>query len=143
MHGRQLAINPYTGEVIFLVCKRSCIKAISLRHNLEVSIGDDQGDVRVMCCHYCALNWEIALSFCTRTCFTNASMRAHETAVLCIMRRLAELCNSVQCYLLEADLMGRTITFKNQAGELIAIAAKSTKTLIMSSVRAQSSWSCS
>jgi hypothetical protein len=84
MHGRQLAINPHSGKVIFSVCKRSRIKTMSLRHNLEVSIGDDEGD----------------------------------------------------CYVLEADLMGRTIAFKNTKDELVAIASKSTKTLILNQVRA-------
>jgi hypothetical protein len=46
MHGRQLAIDPGSGNVIFSVCKRSRIKTMSLRHNLEVSKGDDEGDVR-------------------------------------------------------------------------------------------------
>ena len=46
MHGRQLAIDPHTGKCMFSVCKRSRIKTMSLRHNLEVSIGDDENDVR-------------------------------------------------------------------------------------------------
>ena len=41
----------------------------------------------------------------------------------------------MQVYILEADLMGRTIAFKNQDDQLVAIAAKSTKALIMSQVR--------
>jgi hypothetical protein len=46
MHGRQLAMDPRNGQVMFSVCKRSRIKTMSLRHNLEVSIGDDEKDVR-------------------------------------------------------------------------------------------------
>ena len=41
----------------------------------------------------------------------------------------------MQVYILEADLMGRTVAFKNMNGELVAIAAKSTKALILSQVR--------
>jgi hypothetical protein len=40
----------------------------------------------------------------------------------------------MQVYILEADLMGRTVGFKNMNGELVAIAAKSTKALILSQV---------
>jgi sulfur transfer complex TusBCD TusB component (DsrH family) len=48
---------------------------------------------------------------------------------------MCEICNStVQVYVLEADLMGRTVQFKNMDDQLVAIAAKSTKALIMSQV---------
>jgi hypothetical protein len=40
----------------------------------------------------------------------------------------------MQIWILEADLMGRTVAFKNMEGELIAIAAKSTKAMILSQV---------
>jgi hypothetical protein len=40
----------------------------------------------------------------------------------------------VQVYKLEVDLMGRTVQFKTMDGQLVAIAAKSTKALIMSQV---------
>ena len=45
MHGRQLAMD-HGGRCLFSVAKRSRIKTLSLRHNLEVSIGDDEKDVR-------------------------------------------------------------------------------------------------
>jgi hypothetical protein len=43
-------------------------------------------------------------------------------------------CEAVQVYKLEVDLMGRTLQFKTMDGQLVAIAAKSTKALIMSQV---------
>ena len=41
----------------------------------------------------------------------------------------------MQTYIIEADLMGRTLVFKNQAGQMVAFAKKSTKALITSQVR--------
>jgi hypothetical protein len=43
-------------------------------------------------------------------------------------------CEEVQVHKLEVDLMGRTVQFKTMDGQLVAIAAKSTKALIMSQV---------
>lgn len=52
MHGRQLAID-HSGRTMFSVAKKSRIKTMSLRHNLEVSIGDDEEDVRTASCLAC------------------------------------------------------------------------------------------
>jgi hypothetical protein len=54
MHGRQLAIDAHHNKVMFSVAKRSRVKTMSLRHNLEVSIGDDEKDVRPLAA-LCAL----------------------------------------------------------------------------------------
>lgn len=45
MHGRQQAIYPRTGETMFTMAKVSRIKTLSLRHNLEVCIGDKDDEV--------------------------------------------------------------------------------------------------
>jgi hypothetical protein len=41
----------------------------------------------------------------------------------------------VQEYIIEADLMGRTLGIKNKRDEIVAFAAKSTKALIQSQAR--------
>ena len=41
----------------------------------------------------------------------------------------------MQTYVIEADLMGRTLVFKNQAEQMVAFAKKSTKALITSQAR--------
>ena len=41
----------------------------------------------------------------------------------------------MQTYIIEADLMGRTLVFKNSRDEMVAFAQKSTKALITSQVR--------
>lgn len=46
MHGRQLCIDPRTGRTVFSVAKVSRIKTMSLRHNLEVCVGDSSEEVR-------------------------------------------------------------------------------------------------
>ena len=46
MHGRQLCIDPRTGQTVFSVAKVSRIKTMSLRHNLEVCVGDSSEEVR-------------------------------------------------------------------------------------------------
>ena len=45
MHGRQVAIYPPTGQTMFSMAKVSRIKTLSLRHNLEVCIGDNSDEV--------------------------------------------------------------------------------------------------
>jgi hypothetical protein len=47
MHGRQLCMDPYTGQTVFSVAKISRIKTMSLRHNLAVCIGDSDEEVRL------------------------------------------------------------------------------------------------
>lgn len=58
MHGRQLCQDPRSGKTVFSVAKISRIKTMSLRHNLEVCIGDSSDEV-------CAL----------RNCFSSARVR--------------------------------------------------------------------
>lgn len=41
----------------------------------------------------------------------------------------------MQTYVIEADMMGRTLVFKNKAEQMIAFAKKSTKALITSQAR--------
>jgi hypothetical protein len=49
MHGRQFAMD-FNNRSIFSVAKRSRISSMSLRHNLEVSLGDSKDkDVRLVC----------------------------------------------------------------------------------------------
>ena len=50
MHGRQQAIYPRTGETMFTMAKVSRIKTLSLRHNLEVCIGDKDDEVPPLHC---------------------------------------------------------------------------------------------
>lgn len=45
IHGRQQAIYPQTGQTMFTMAKVSRIKTLSLRHNLEVCIGDNDDEV--------------------------------------------------------------------------------------------------
>jgi hypothetical protein len=45
MHGRQLALDLATNRTIFSVGKISRIKTMSLRHNLEVCLGDSGDEV--------------------------------------------------------------------------------------------------
>eukprot|EP00892_Ulva_mutabilis_P006997 jgi/Ulvmu1/466/UM001_0473.1 len=82
IHGRQVAVYPQTGQTMFSMAKVSRIKTLSLRHNLEVCIGDSDDEE----------------------------------------------------YIVEADLMGRTLNIRNKRDETVAFAAKSTKALIMTQV---------
>jgi hypothetical protein len=46
MHGRQLCIEHHTGKTVFSVAKISRLQTLSLRHNLEVCVGDSSEEVR-------------------------------------------------------------------------------------------------
>lgn len=54
IHGRQLCQDPTTGQTVFSVGKISRIKTMSLRHNLEVCIGDSSEEV-CACMQTCSL----------------------------------------------------------------------------------------
>lgn len=45
VHGRQ-EVRDFSGRVLFSVAKLSRIKTMSLRHNLEVNIGENKDEVR-------------------------------------------------------------------------------------------------
>jgi hypothetical protein len=56
MHGRQV-VSDYNGRTLFSVGKVSRIKTMSLRHNLEVCIGDSSDEVPLLRRH--ALAWSV------------------------------------------------------------------------------------